>query len=276
MPGPTLLEQFILAANPTTTDRSLEIFSKAFGRNGRIVSAVAFAGNATWGKRGQVLIEGIFVTRGTAEAGKIRARIAGGYLYEGTFLPGGHGSIPFSATDFLIVMVRNTLASAGVDVILTIADDKGEPTSWVEHVDTRTDGADRRIALADPAAGAEWANQTVPTNARWLVRGIISTDGLVTDATAGNRVLTIRYDDGTAIIAGGKSDPIPPSSTSPLFGGIGVPTSPTPLAAGMAGGISLPEAYIPEGGAVSFITDNLAAADNWGAGSMGVEEFIEP
>jgi hypothetical protein len=51
-------------------------------------------------------------------------------------------------------------------------------------------------------------------------------------------------------------------------------TTPTPLVAGMAGAVALPDVEIPEGGSISFVTDNLAAADNWGLGGLEVDEWL--
>jgi hypothetical protein len=64
------------------------------------------------------------------------------------------------------------------------------------------EGNRRILSLGDPAAGAEFTSQTVPTNALWKARGFSCIDGLVTDATAGNRVLEVRLSDGAAFYAG--------------------------------------------------------------------------
>jgi hypothetical protein len=137
-------------------------------------------------------------------------------------------------------------------------------------------GMMKAVDATDPAAGAEFPTIPVPTGAIWRVRAMDIAAALVTDATAGNRVLEIRMTDATPTrIGGGKSDPVPPSSTSPLLGGIGVNTG-VVLAAGMAGGITLPDMFLFAAFQIQFTTKNLAAADNYGQGTLGIEEWVVP
>jgi hypothetical protein len=130
------------------------------------------------------------------------------------------------------------------------------------------------LDTTDPAAGSDYTTQIVPAGAIWRPRDFKGQ--LVTDATAGNRTLSISYQSATLDYGGGVSDPIPPSSTSSIRGGIGTGHTTTPLTAGMAGGLGLPDTFLIAADLVVFITKNLAAADNWGQGALQVEEWVMP
>ena len=141
------------------------------------------------------------------------------------------------------------------------------------------EGVIHSFDIGDPAAGAEYTTQTVPGNALWIPRGFSSV-GIVTDATAGSRRLQIQYNivaTGTGsgnIGNGGLSDAIPPSSTSPMIGGNGMSLSGRVIAAGEVAAVNLPIAILPDTSTITFVTDNLAAADNYGQGFLTVEEWL--
>lgn len=133
-------------------------------------------------------------------------------------------------------------------------------------------GALRFIAGTDPAAGAE-VSETVPTGARWKVKGVAVS--LATDATATNRVPSLVFDNGTAVVA---VSPIPAAITasltvrchwnhnSQLVGGIinslyfqGMPM----------------HIQLPAGSRIRTVTTNLQPGDNYAAPLLLVEEQIE-
>jgi hypothetical protein len=133
------------------------------------------------------------------------------------------------------------------------------------------------FSLGDPAAGTEFATVQSAAGQMWKIRGMICSTGLVTDATAGNRMLTIRHATPSGlIVGGGHSDPIPPSSTSPIIGTEVTSAGVTAAAVGQAVGIQLPTNYIAPTDQLVFVTRNLAAADNYGLGTLDLEEWVMP
>lgn len=138
------------------------------------------------------------------------------------------------------------------------------------------EGAILSIDLGNPAAGADYTDQTVPTNAVWRVIGFAGT--LVADATAADRRLRLDKTDGTTSvgIVGIADYAITASQTRILRGMIGSPffqdggigsESVIPI---MLDGV----AFLPEAFVVDFNTEGLVAGDNWGDGQLLVEEWL--
>lgn len=146
------------------------------------------------------------------------------------------------------------------------------------------EGNIRSIDLGNPAAGADYASQTVPTNAMW--RPIAWVGTLVTDATAASRQPRVDITDGTDVVGaltvayqfqtaslthlyratrdvgigtrldlniGGTSGQFPASGAHPL-----------PVA-----DILLPEAYV-----LDWATVGIQLTDDWGDGQLLVEEWL--
>lgn len=131
------------------------------------------------------------------------------------------------------------------------------------------------ISLPAPAAGASYAPITVPTGARWKVRGFA---GALTDgAGAGNRRPVIDYKDGSGnLLTGGVSPTFLGASLSAtFFGSIGGPAAETSNSVANNVGINLPDTFLPSGYTVNFTTEGIAAADQWAAGFLTVEEWID-
>lgn len=132
-------------------------------------------------------------------------------------------------------------------------------------------GLIRSIAVADPAAGAEWS-ETVPTNARWRLLGVDAP--LVTDVTVANREVVLTIDDGANIVAEITAAQNQAASLTRRYS----------FARGVQRGVSatatiinapLPDALLLAGYRVRSVTTNLQAGDNWGAPRLWVEEWIE-
>lgn len=144
-------------------------------------------------------------------------------------------------------------------------------------------GVIRTILLGDPAANAEYPDQTPGVGGIWKLRGFNGT--LVTDANAANRLFRISVlANALNIGGGGIAGNIQTATLTQIY--LGAPGSPVPPggapAAGLAIPIPLPDIPIV-GGAVAgvaaivrFTTTNLQATDNWGSGFLIVEEWVAP
>jgi hypothetical protein len=144
------------------------------------------------------------------------------------------------------------------------------PASPLE-LSTEGPGNLRTITGTDPGAGVE-ITETVPTNARWRLIGMGV--NLVTDATAGNRTVTISVDGGgTAFAAAIASLAQTATQTTPyFFAEYGVVTA----VAQVLVMVPLPTSVLlSQGGRIKTLTIGLVAGDNWGAPTYEVEEWIE-
>lgn len=132
-------------------------------------------------------------------------------------------------------------------------------------------GAIRSITGTNPAAGAE-ISETVPTGARWLLRGF--TAALVTNATVATRRVALLLDDGAATLIAlqatdGQAASLTRSYSGPNVGSYVVAQTST---------LGLPfQQGIPliAGARIRTVTANLDPGDDWGAPQLLVEEFIE-
>jgi len=133
-------------------------------------------------------------------------------------------------------------------------------------------GALRSVTGTDPAAGVEIL-ESVPTNARWLVRSVRFQ--LVTNATVANRYVDLIFDDGTNTLRTIPSRYAQPASTAGTYQfypetagvwgdtGAGFVTCPMPLTL-------LGEAF-----RIRTSTSSLQAGDNYGAPQLLLEELIQ-
>lgn len=139
-------------------------------------------------------------------------------------------------------------------------------------------GLTRSIDLGDPAAGADYVSQTVPTNALWKIRGFMGQ--FVTAAGGADRVFRVLFNDGT-VDAGGVAAKWAqdPSLTHDYLGaGPGMMETDaraTTTVTGQAQTIGFPDVPLPGGFVIDFDTMNIGASDNWGDGQLLVEEWIE-
>lgn len=129
-------------------------------------------------------------------------------------------------------------------------------------------GDPKTIALGDPAAGAEYAAQSVPANKAWIVVGFKGT--LVTAVAAATRFFKIDEDDGTDVHGGGVSSASQIASlTREYTGSVKRPG----VSADIHISVTLPGDVLLAGDRVVFTTVNIQAADDWGPGFLRVYEF---
>ena len=134
-------------------------------------------------------------------------------------------------------------------------------------------GVLRSIALANPAADAEYADETAPTNAAWVIRSF--NGQLVADATGANRDFRLEITDGTNVFATALATRRQTASQTMDYFGTSSPgrvdtvTSPNNIDIALDPRLVLPEGYV-----ISFNTRNRQTGDNWGAGRLGVEEWV--
>lgn len=132
----------------------------------------------------------------------------------------------------------------------------------------------KSVSLPAPAAGADYATVTVPTNARWVLRafqGKLTTSGVVA-----NRSFAILFKDASSNILGGS---VANNQIASLVGdyvaangnGNGVNT----VANNGWGMMPLSPIPLPSGYQVSFATNNKDTGDQWAAGFLQVEEWID-
>ncbi len=129
----------------------------------------------------------------------------------------------------------------------------------------------RVISLGDPAAGADYVAEPVPTNTRWRVRSFTGT--LVADANASNRRLEITYEDPTNVYARTVGPNITANQSPPHAGNLGMGDVTTPSVS-VAALLVLPDVLMEEADELTFSTSGLLAGDNWGEGFIGVEEWL--
>lgn len=168
------------------------------------------------------------------------------------------GSSPFIHTLFAdYLTTRNALAWPG---------------SPIRH-SLEGPGLLRHIAVADPAAGAEFS-ETVPTNARWRLIAVGAT--LITDGTAATRDGRLSVDDGVNTVWFGPPGASQAASLTRIYH----------WASGMApgsvvGGNGYIWSFLPAmplllgGWRIRSSTVNLQLADNWNTPLIWAEEWIE-
>lgn len=129
----------------------------------------------------------------------------------------------------------------------------------------------RILSLANPAAGAEYPQQTVPAGVRWKLR---SFNGILTTGVAvANRSLellpTFKGANSSRIFAG---DVMVGSSTYY----IGAARDLTPVSSTISRGFAFPDIWLTAGDTITFTTRNLQGADDYGTGNLFVEEWVYP
>ena len=137
------------------------------------------------------------------------------------------------------------------------------------------------IQLGDPAAGAVYPTQVVPAQVKWRVRGMFGQ--LVTSAVAANRYLAISYRDAAGFdYAFHASGAIQAASITTNWSAVvGVGPNYTndfalPAAVIRRPVIPLQDEKLRTGFQITFPTNAIDVGDNWGPGSMGVEEWAGP
>lgn len=129
----------------------------------------------------------------------------------------------------------------------------------------------RSVAGTDPGVGAE-ISETVPTNARWRIRGMRFT--LATSGVGSARRVFIEVDDGTTLLNRYPSDQTQAISLSVAYNAI--PVGALAATGGTEAMIVLPgELVLFQGWRIRTLTSSLDGADNFGAPQLTVEEWIE-
>lgn len=132
----------------------------------------------------------------------------------------------------------------------------------------------RSIDLGNPAAGAEYTTQTVPTNAVWRVLSFEGT--LVADASGANRAPSVQYQDtGNNIVSSASSRDATIASETTVWSAFIGAQGTQDVTVSLAGHFALPDTRISGGYDVVFLTHGILAGDNWGDGQLLVEEWIE-
>ena len=137
---------------------------------------------------------------------------------------------------------------------------------------TEGPGLIRVITGTDPAAGVEVV-ETVPTNTRWVLRGLRI--GLTSDATVINRVVRLQLDDGANVF-----HQVPDIAVQPASSGYAYHYS---LGGESRRGVGdnailshlLPQLQLFQGYRFATSTGSLQAGDNYTAPIYEVEEWIE-
>lgn len=133
-------------------------------------------------------------------------------------------------------------------------------------------GEVRVVAQTNPAAGAEFANQTVPVKCRWRVRG--QAFQLVTDANVATRVPTLAVMDASSQVVARTFGSGQAASLSYLHS-LSAQVGAAALAGTLAQG-PLPDIHMPEGFILRFYCLNIQAGDQLSSGRIGVEEWAVP
>jgi hypothetical protein len=139
---------------------------------------------------------------------------------------------------------------------------------------TEGPGALRAIVGTAPGAGVE-ISEVVPTNARWQLLAFQSR--LVTGAAVANRNPELTIDDGANEYMRGPSlAAIPASTTIRPSWAPGCSHQVSSSAAPGAWIVSLgDEVFLPSGGHIKTVTQNIQAADQWDAPRYLVREWID-
>jgi hypothetical protein len=168
---------------------------------------------------------------------------------------------------------------AGVTVQANIWCTDAEPFPGVPFFEAPATGPGEHvtIALPAPAAGADYAAQTVPAKCRWKLRGIKAQ--ITTGISAGTRQFIWEMNDGANIYAGvpfGTNSTFGNSATVD-FRAFGDASMAGSNASGQTLGGTAPSGdYLFAGHQVAMRTAGIQASDQWNAGKLGVEEWAVP
>lgn len=131
-------------------------------------------------------------------------------------------------------------------------------------------GRIRSFTIANPAAGVDWS-QVVPAGVSWIIRGIAAT--LTTAIAIANRQVVLQISDTTpSVVLASTPGLLQVASLADVYswfnGAITAAAGPT-----IAGG--LPNEFrLPSGWRFGTVTAAIAAADQWSAITVAVEEFV--
>lgn len=225
----------------------------------------------------------VFVLQGNTVAdANIVGTIWRGYVDSGR-VPASAPNFPVDSGMYVAARAYATSSSGAirVDVAVSVeSDPKREPLGqgFVFNEEPGSGrGFMRAISLAAPAAGAEFATQTVPARALWVAHA--SYGELTTSVAVANRVLRTEFNDPTA----GTMAMMTPdfNQTAATVGVYSGSRNATALRAGYANAAvvqlyPLPEVRLRAAQRVIYGTSGLQAADQWANGRLVVEEWAVP
>jgi len=132
-------------------------------------------------------------------------------------------------------------------------------------------GVLQSLAIGNPAAGADWS-QTVPTAARWLVRGGTAT--LVTAIAVATRQVAIVIDDGANTLMTIEAGVSQAASLTQIYSLLPGQTTSTLISTQLP--IYLPpDLRLLAGWRIRTSTGAIQAADQWSAIRLLIEESLE-
>jgi hypothetical protein len=131
-------------------------------------------------------------------------------------------------------------------------------------------GRMRSIAIANPAAGADWT-ETVPAGVAWILRAATAT--LTTAVAVATRQVDLQVTDATPNLLlsspGGTSEAASLADAYSWFNGGGSAS----VALSVTGGLPA-EFRCPAGWIIKATTANIQAGDQWSKVVLTVEEFV--
>lgn len=134
------------------------------------------------------------------------------------------------------------------------------------------EGEEVTVSLAAPAAGADYADKTVPAATKWRVESVFGT--LTTSAAVADRQPRILYrTGGTTVGTHGPQVAHPASTTASWMFGRDLTLSSVLLKTPT---VPITPRQLPAGTVVRLTTLNIDAADQWSAGTLVVRAWAVP
>jgi hypothetical protein len=171
----------------------------------------------------------------------------------------------------------NSLTGAKVKVVAEWRAAKPASCHLVQREATDFPGTVRHIALTQPAAGADYASKSVPNKVEWRVlswNGQLVTGALGTARNVQFEVISAGGPDVDAITQG----PNHAASTTQYYSAYrGFASLPQSL-----GSLTFMNVFdrwftsAVSSAQLKWVTNNIQAADQWGAGMLEVEERVQP
>lgn len=256
-----------LGAHTPNSDRSLATSRSKISVSGTLqtVNLEVLSGTVRVGQcHSRVILED--------ENQTVKATLCRGYVYHGHEIYGA-GALAVKAGDYIRVDTRCSVSNVILRPIISLKRGIEQPAGW-----TGTDkgslegrGALRSVAGTNPAVGAE-ISEAIPTNARWLMRGV----KFELDTTAGgsDRRVSLVFNDGTNNLTRMAYNAIHAASNNIEYHFIaGYPSTATEAVVRMC---FLPEDLMfLQSWLLTTLTTNMAAQDDYLAPRLTVEEWIE-
>lgn len=178
------------------------------------------------------------------------------------------------------VVITHTASGAEITetVIVTVEPDVAPTGPGFIFYETPGEGHGelRTILMTGPAAGADFALQTVPAKTGWRLQEF--SGQLISAVAAANRQLEIQADDGANGIWHAIAGHIQTASLTNLYRGSRgiIPLAYTAPPTGLRILIAMPDSLLLPTNRVQFITINIQGADQWSSGYINFEEYALP